>query len=223
MDPDARSAAMRAVNPAFIPRNHLVEAALDAAVSAPGFRAVRATAGSPVAPVRGQAGLRALRRAARSGGARATDLLRHLISGAEAPRAVARCVGQTSRSRRLAMPLHAVRNAFGAWNGRRCWSDVGGGDGDAGVGHLYGQRSAAGGATTRQERWFDHRWRTASRCLPPTRKRFRTRDWPRDGKLPRCRGTMRRRCGMARASPMAAVRSHRGLWCARIRSAAKHR
>jgi len=32
MDPDARSAAMRAVNPAYIPRNHLVEAALDAAV-----------------------------------------------------------------------------------------------------------------------------------------------------------------------------------------------
>ena len=43
-DPDARCAAMRAVNPAFIPRNHLVEAALDAAVSAPGFRPLRGTA-----------------------------------------------------------------------------------------------------------------------------------------------------------------------------------
>jgi uncharacterized protein YdiU (UPF0061 family) len=32
IDPGARSAAMRAVNPAYIPRNHLVEAALDAAV-----------------------------------------------------------------------------------------------------------------------------------------------------------------------------------------------
>ena len=31
-EPQARRAAMRAVNPAFIPRNHLVEAALDAAV-----------------------------------------------------------------------------------------------------------------------------------------------------------------------------------------------
>jgi serine/tyrosine/threonine adenylyltransferase len=34
MDPDVRSSAMEAVNPADIPRNHLVEAALDAAVSA---------------------------------------------------------------------------------------------------------------------------------------------------------------------------------------------
>src|SRR5262249_35946245 len=31
IDPDARSASMRAANPAYIPRNHLVEAALDAA------------------------------------------------------------------------------------------------------------------------------------------------------------------------------------------------
>jgi uncharacterized protein YdiU (UPF0061 family) len=37
MDPDARSAAMRAVNPAYIPRNHLVEAALDAAVTRQDF------------------------------------------------------------------------------------------------------------------------------------------------------------------------------------------
>ncbi len=36
-DPDARCAAMRAVNPAFIPRNHLVEAALDAAVAREDF------------------------------------------------------------------------------------------------------------------------------------------------------------------------------------------
>ena len=33
IDPDARSAGMRAANPAYIPRNHLVEAALDAAVT----------------------------------------------------------------------------------------------------------------------------------------------------------------------------------------------
>jgi uncharacterized protein YdiU (UPF0061 family) len=37
MDPDARGAAMRAVNPAYIPRNHLIEAALDASVSCQDF------------------------------------------------------------------------------------------------------------------------------------------------------------------------------------------
>jgi uncharacterized protein YdiU (UPF0061 family) len=37
IDPDARSAGMRAVNPAYIPRNHLVEAALDAAVTRQDF------------------------------------------------------------------------------------------------------------------------------------------------------------------------------------------
>ena len=37
VDPDERRAAMRAVNPAFIPRNHLVEAALDAAVTRDDF------------------------------------------------------------------------------------------------------------------------------------------------------------------------------------------
>jgi uncharacterized protein YdiU (UPF0061 family) len=35
--PDVRGAAMRAVNPAFIPRNHLVEVALDAAVAREDF------------------------------------------------------------------------------------------------------------------------------------------------------------------------------------------
>jgi uncharacterized protein YdiU (UPF0061 family) len=37
IDPDTRSASMRAVNPAYIPRNHLVEAALDAAVTRQDF------------------------------------------------------------------------------------------------------------------------------------------------------------------------------------------
>jgi uncharacterized protein YdiU (UPF0061 family) len=32
MDPDARAKAMRTVNPAFVPRNHRVEQALDAAI-----------------------------------------------------------------------------------------------------------------------------------------------------------------------------------------------
>jgi uncharacterized protein YdiU (UPF0061 family) len=35
--PEARRAAMRAVNPAYIPRNHLVEAALEAAVEREDF------------------------------------------------------------------------------------------------------------------------------------------------------------------------------------------
>ena len=37
-DGEARTAAMRRMNPAFIPRNHLVEAALDAANSRQDFR-----------------------------------------------------------------------------------------------------------------------------------------------------------------------------------------
>ena len=37
MQSDVRRAAMRAVNPAFIPRNHLVEATLDAAVGREDF------------------------------------------------------------------------------------------------------------------------------------------------------------------------------------------
>ena len=48
-EPDARRAAMRAVNPAFIPRNHLVEAALDAAVTRQDFGPVRGTARGRVA------------------------------------------------------------------------------------------------------------------------------------------------------------------------------
>jgi uncharacterized protein YdiU (UPF0061 family) len=36
-DPAARQAAMRAVNPAFIPRNHLIEAVIEAAVSRDDF------------------------------------------------------------------------------------------------------------------------------------------------------------------------------------------
>ena len=40
-NPDTRRAAMRAVNPAFIPRNHVVEAALDAAVTRQDFAPLR--------------------------------------------------------------------------------------------------------------------------------------------------------------------------------------
>jgi serine/tyrosine/threonine adenylyltransferase len=36
-DPVARQAAMRSVNPAFIPRNHLIEAVIDAAVNRDDF------------------------------------------------------------------------------------------------------------------------------------------------------------------------------------------
>jgi hypothetical protein len=77
MDPDARSAAaMRAVNPAYIPRNHLVEAALDAAVTRQDFAPFEQLLDVLSRPF----GLRALRRATRSGGACGTDLLRDLMS-----------------------------------------------------------------------------------------------------------------------------------------------
>ena len=77
-EPAARRAAMRAVNPAFIPRNHLVEAALAGRRGAPGLRPVRGAARGRGAALRGSAGARALRGAARAGGARPPDLLRHL-------------------------------------------------------------------------------------------------------------------------------------------------
>ena len=70
-----RQAAMRAVNPAFIPRNHRVEAVIAAAVNRR-LRAVRGIADGAVEAVRGSAGVRGLRRAAAAGAARAADVLR---------------------------------------------------------------------------------------------------------------------------------------------------
>jgi uncharacterized protein YdiU (UPF0061 family) len=70
-----RQAAMRAVNPAFIPRNHRVEAVIEAAVNRR-LRAVRGAADGAVEAVRGPAGIRRLCRAARAGPARAADVLR---------------------------------------------------------------------------------------------------------------------------------------------------
>ena len=52
----ARAVAMRSVNPAFIPRNHLVEAALNAASLTAGFPALRGTARCCLAAIRGETG-----------------------------------------------------------------------------------------------------------------------------------------------------------------------
>ena len=51
--PRTRAAAMRAVNPAFIPRNHVVEAALDAAVTREDFGPFEELLEVPVATLRG--------------------------------------------------------------------------------------------------------------------------------------------------------------------------
>ena len=71
-----RHAAMRAVNPAFIPRNHRVEAVIQAAVNnddyAP-FEELLTRAGKAV---RGPAGICGLCRSAAAGSARAADVLR---------------------------------------------------------------------------------------------------------------------------------------------------
>ena len=76
-----RAAAMRMASPAFIPRNHVVEAALDAASASAGLSAVRGIAGRRVAPIRGQAWPGALRHASPSRGMRASNFLRHLNGG----------------------------------------------------------------------------------------------------------------------------------------------
>ena len=70
-----RQAAMRAVNPAFIPRNHRVEAVIAAAVNndyAP-FEELLTVLSKPY---RGSAGVRGLCRAAAARAARAADVLR---------------------------------------------------------------------------------------------------------------------------------------------------
>ena len=71
-----RQAAMRAVNPAFIPRNHRVEAVIAGRRRQRRLRAVRGIADGAVEAVRGSAGVRGLCRAAAAGAARAADVLR---------------------------------------------------------------------------------------------------------------------------------------------------
>ncbi len=78
--PEAASATMRAANPAFIPRNHLVEAALAAATEQVGFRSVRGFARRAVAAVSGRSRPGRVCRRPAGRGAGAADLLRHLGS-----------------------------------------------------------------------------------------------------------------------------------------------
>ena len=67
---------MRAVNPAFIPRNHRVEAVIEAAVNSDDFAPFEELLTVLSKPYRRPAGLRRLRRAAEAGPARAADVLR---------------------------------------------------------------------------------------------------------------------------------------------------
>ena len=71
-----RAAAMRSVNPAFIPRNHRVEAVIEAAVNRDDFAPFEELLTVLSKPYRGSAGFRRLCRSARAAPARAADVLR---------------------------------------------------------------------------------------------------------------------------------------------------
>ena len=73
-----RAAAMRMANPAFIPRNHRVEAALSAAVEPAGLPALRGITGRPLPSLRRQARAGAVRHAGPPRPMRPADLLWHL-------------------------------------------------------------------------------------------------------------------------------------------------
>ena len=95
-DRGVRCSTMQAVCPVFIPRNHVVEAVLYAAV-ARHVSLPSKNAQSAVATVCVQAGLRPLHCTARSSGARETDILRHLISGPLGPRKIAGSMAMGAR------------------------------------------------------------------------------------------------------------------------------
>ena len=87
---ERRAAAMRGVNPAFIPRNHLVEEALSAAVNNGDLSDLREALGRALQPLRRPAAASALRRAAATRSNRPPDILRHLTGQAHL-RALSRC------------------------------------------------------------------------------------------------------------------------------------
>ncbi len=60
-DAEARRAAMRAVNPAYIPRNHQIEAMIEAAVERDDFTRMEELLAILSRPLRGPAGIRAIR------------------------------------------------------------------------------------------------------------------------------------------------------------------
>ena len=71
-----RQAAMRAVNPAFIPRNHRVEAVIAAAVNSDDYAPFEELLTVLSKPYEDQPAVRGLRRSAAAGAARAADVLR---------------------------------------------------------------------------------------------------------------------------------------------------
>ena len=73
-----RRSAMRAANPAFIPRNHLVEEAIIAAVNDGDFSPFESSAVGAFRALRGSAGVPTIRRSAAARSGRAPNVLRHL-------------------------------------------------------------------------------------------------------------------------------------------------
>ena len=73
---DERRTAMRAVNPAFIPRNHRIEAVIQAAVNNDDYAPFEELLTVLAEAVRGSAAVRGLCRSAVAGSARAADVLR---------------------------------------------------------------------------------------------------------------------------------------------------
>ena len=72
---EERTTAMRKANPVFIPRNHLVEAALSAAVERQDFQPFEELLDVVSQPIRGTAGTGAVCYARRSRGKRSVDVL----------------------------------------------------------------------------------------------------------------------------------------------------
>ena len=71
---------MRAVNPAFIPRNHRVEAVIQAAMNNDDYAPFEELLTVLAKPFEDQSAVRGLRRSAATGTARAADLLRDVKS-----------------------------------------------------------------------------------------------------------------------------------------------
>jgi hypothetical protein len=78
-----RRAAMRAANPAFIPRNHLVEEAISAAVNDGDFLPLEESGDGALHALRGPTCVQPLCRSAAARSSRAPNVLRHLTMEGE--------------------------------------------------------------------------------------------------------------------------------------------
>ena len=107
-----RRALMRAVNPAFIPRNHLVEEALAAAVNSGDLSPFESSADGAVQALRGSTDLRSLRRSATARSSRAPDLLRYLTEDASSAHVHASACARRSSFDCLPIPSPQVRRCF---------------------------------------------------------------------------------------------------------------